>query len=75
MAKKVLMIHRSDGTEEYVCRCCGQKLRHCDDYRMSFSGGEIDEQGGEYLFCDTCGYREDYPKTPDIHFLDCTLDA
>jgi len=73
--KRLLMVHHADGTDEYICRSCGQPMRHCDDYRMDFRAGEIDESGGEFLFCDACGIREDYPKIPDAHFLNYSLDA
>ena len=73
--KRLLMIHHADGREEYICRSCNQPLRHCDDSHMSFGRGDVEESGGEYLFCDTCGIREDYPKIPDEHFLNYTLDV
>jgi len=61
--KKVLMVHHADGTEQFVCKVCNQPLRHCDSYSMSFSG-EVEEVGDEYLYCDTCGTRMEYPKMP-----------
>ena len=69
--KRLLMVQHSDGKREYICKSCGQPMRHCDDYRMDFRAGEIDESGGEYLQC-KCGHRTQYPKLPD-HY--CTLDA
>lgn len=67
--KRVLLIHKADGTEQYVCRVCGQSLRHCDNCSMSFGRGEIEDTGAEFLFCDVCGYREDYPNKPHIACL------
>ena len=71
--KRVIMTHKADGTEEYVCRVCGQSLRHCDNGYDTFGRGEVESVGSEFLYCDVCGYREDYPKTktgklPEVRF-------
>lgn len=68
--KRVIMTCGLDGKEQYVCRVCGQSLRHCDNGHTSFGRGEVEDTGEEFLYCDVCGYREDYPKTklPEVRF-------
>lgn len=73
--KRLIMVRHADGRDEYVCKSCNQKMRHCDSYHMSFGRGEVEESGEEYLYCDTCGIRSGYPKIPDHHFSGFTLDA
>jgi DNA-directed RNA polymerase subunit RPC12/RpoP len=53
--KRIILAHHADGTTDYVCKKCGNKMTLRDDYHMSFSAGEINETGGEYLQCEHCG--------------------
>ena len=53
--KRLVMVRHFDGRTEYICKNCGQKMEIRDDYRMSFGRGEVEESGGEYLKCTSCG--------------------
>lgn len=53
--KRIVLVHNLDGTTDYICPKCGSMMKLRDDYHISFSAGEINETGGEYLKCESCG--------------------
>ena len=73
--KRLIAVQHADGRREYICKSCGQPMRHVETSDTSFSAGEVSETGEEYLFCDTCMTRSAYPAIPDFVFLNTTLDA
>ncbi len=52
---RIMMVRHADGTTEYMCRNCGEKMIWEEDVYERFTAGSYDQSGSVYIRCPKCG--------------------